>query len=296
MDSSDKQANLEVRCVPQSEAVDVYHWLGGDSAALPVGINQGLFEAATDGHRIGALWASILPGRSASITGPKLDECPQQANAARLLIREANRYLSQQQVQLAQAAINDGDDAIEWFAREGFQHAITVDWMACSPGHDVATDAYEPPKHLVFETYDDAMHDRLARLLEQTSRNSGDRAMTLDPRAAPEVLTGYRAVGRYSPDRWMILHTQQRDVGCLLMSEHPAEQQLEIVYLGVVPAARRAGLGHAAIRFAQYHASLGNYQQLILAVDAQNAPAQALYQKAGLICWKKHTVMLRVFG
>lgn len=296
MDQSDEQADLDIRCVPQSEAVDVYHWLGGDTAALPVGINQGLFEAAKQGKRIGAVWANITPGRSASIIGPKVEPHTQRPNAARLLIRAANRYLAQQRTRLAQAVITDEGSVAAWFAEEGFQHCIAVDWMACSIQHDEGPSGYEPPKHLVFETYSDTLHDRLARLLEQTSRKSADSAMTHDPRPPQEILAGYRAIGRYSPNLWFIIRAQQRDVGCLLMAEHPAEQQCEIVYLGIVPAARRTGLGQAGTQFALHQAAINGYQQLILAVDSNNGPAQAIYQKAGLICWKRQKIMLRIFG
>jgi RimJ/RimL family protein N-acetyltransferase len=110
------------------------------------------------------------------------------------------------------------------------------------------------------------------------------------------VLTGYQATGRFDPGHWRIVRSDGRDVGCLLLADHPAADQWELVYMGLVPAARGHGLGAEMIRFSQYLTGQAGRGRLVLAVDADNAPALALYASAGFLRWDRRSAFLRIFG
>ncbi len=68
-------------------------------------------------------------------------------------------------------------------------------------------------------------------------------------RSIDDVLAGYKAVGVYDPSRWFLVCAidqnppGRRDLGCLLLTEHSAEKNWELIYFGVVPEARGSGLG-----------------------------------------------------
>ncbi len=86
----------------------------------------------------------------------------------------------------------------------------------------------------------------------------------------------------------------QRDIGCLLLADHPESNQWELVYMGLVPEARGRGWGAKIARHAQWEAQRAGRERLVLAVDAANRPAVAMYQQAGLFAWDRRVVLLRV--
>ena len=72
-------------------------------------------------------------------------------------------------------------------------------------------------------------------------------------RDLPDVLASYRACGEFDPaERWFIACRGERDVGCLLLADHPDADQWEIVYVGLVPEERGRGSGLALTRHAQW--------------------------------------------
>jgi ribosomal protein S18 acetylase RimI-like enzyme len=83
-------------------------------------------------------------------------------------------------------------------------------------------------------------------------------------------------------------------VGCLLLGEDAAGAQWELVYMGVVPEARGRGIGLDLTRHAQWVARAAGCARMVLAVDATNAPALAVYAAAGFSSWDHRSVFLRV--
>jgi ribosomal protein S18 acetylase RimI-like enzyme len=111
-------------------------------------------------------------------------------------------------------------------------------------------------------------------------------------------LAGYKAVGIYDASRWFLVIQSEgegnvRDVGCLLLTEHPAEKNWELIYFGVVPLARGARLGIEIVRHAQWLMRQSRAERLVLAVDAANSPAIAVYAAAGFEAWDRRSVFLR---
>jgi ribosomal protein S18 acetylase RimI-like enzyme len=93
----------------------------------------------------------------------------------------------------------------------------------------------------------------------------------------------------------LIARRGQRDVGCLLLADHPLQNQWELVYMGIVPEARGMRLGLAVTRHAQRLAHGAGRERLVLAVDAANAPALELYRRAGFLAWDQRRVFLKIF-
>ncbi len=106
------------------------------------------------------------------------------------------------------------------------------------------------------------------------------------------VLTGYRNTGTYAPENWFLAVEGERDIGCLLLSEH-AGAIWEIVYMALVPEARGRGMGKSLVRFAQWHAGRLGAGSLVLAVDERNLPALRGYEDCGFILLERRRLLTK---
>jgi ribosomal protein S18 acetylase RimI-like enzyme len=77
-------------------------------------------------------------------------------------------------------------------------------------------------------------------------------------------------------------------------ADHNNTGQWEVVYLGLAPAARGQGYGLQLVQAAQSLARQKGAAQLLLAVDAANAPAIASYLAAGFVEWERRKIFLKV--
>ena len=87
-----------------------------------------------------------------------------------------------------------------------------------------------------------------------------------------------------------------RDIGCLILTDHPAEDQWELIYQGVLPEARGRGFGLEITRHAQWLTSQAGRSRLVLAVDAGNSPAIAAYASAGFQQWDRRYVFVKALS
>jgi ribosomal protein S18 acetylase RimI-like enzyme len=83
-------------------------------------------------------------------------------------------------------------------------------------------------------------------------------------------------------------------VGVLLLAEHPERDTWEVAYLGVVPEARRRGLGRAILHEGLALAKSSKRGTIEIAVDAGNSPAVGLYRVLGFTDVCRFAVHLRV--
>lgn len=110
-----------------------------------------------------------------------------------------------------------------------------------------------------------------------------------------EVLTSYRDTGEFDPQRWLIVQHEDRDVGCLLLADHPAADQWELVYMGLMAEARGRGFGLPLVQYAQWLTRLADRPRLVVAVDGANGPAMSVYDSAGFVSWDQRVVFWRKF-
>jgi ribosomal protein S18 acetylase RimI-like enzyme len=71
-------------------------------------------------------------------------------------------------------------------------------------------------------------------------------------------------------------------LGALLLSRAAPADTLELVYLGLTPAARGRGLGDVMMRRALASVAADGATRLSLAVDSDNVPALKLYYRHGM--------------
>lgn len=181
-------------------------------------------------------------------------------------------------------------DETQSLRQAGFTHAANLLYLVSTRN---VFPTQPPESQLAFCPFLPADERRLAEIVERTYIRSLDCPQLESLRDVKDVLSGYRAVGRFDPSRWLIARHQGVDVGCVLLAEHEGVGQWELTYLGVVPEARSQGFGLALVRQAQWLARQGGCERLVLAVDGNNRPALDVYTAAKFVAWDERRVYLR---
>jgi hypothetical protein len=184
-----------------------------------------------------------------------------------------------------------------WLHAAGFQHAATLEYLsveALAAAADAHTHDDDP---LEYEVFQESQRDRLADLVRRTYEGTLDCPALDGARDLDDVLADYRSIGRYSPSLWWFIREGDRDIGCLLLSDHPDEvrpelAQCELVYMGLVPAARGRRWGLSIARQAIRRAASAGRRRLALAVDAANTPATRIYRAAGFAPFARRELYL----
>jgi ribosomal protein S18 acetylase RimI-like enzyme len=241
---------------------------------------------------LGAVWAQIQPGRVASLWPPVAkDDAPETTNDA--LLSAMVQWLGRQDVRLAQVLLPvDASRQRAQFAAHGFDHLADLFYMvSLSAGFP----EHEPQSALQFQPVSATEPARLAEIVERTYERTLDCPQLNGVRDITDVLAGYRACGEFDPRHWLIVCAGGVDIGCLLLADHAADDQWEIVYAGLVPAARGRGYGRLMARHAQFLARAAARARLVLAVDATNIPAVKMYERAGFVAWDRRSALVRIF-
>ena len=254
---------------------------GGDSPPAT------LLGAYRGRRLVGAVFAQLQAGRSGVIGLPGALSGEPPATPRSLLAMAAQR-LAAEGARLIYAILEKATEAeVDLLRQIGFKHLAHLLYL-------VARESEFPPVRpeclLEFEPYSPATHQRLARVVEATYRQTMDCPGLESVRAVDDVLAGYRQMGAFDPGRWLIVCHAGGDVGCLLLTDHPRHQNLELVYMGVVPAARGKQWGYQIARYAQWVARQMGRQRVVLAVDEGNWPALKMYRQAGFEAWQRRTV------
>jgi mycothiol synthase len=255
------------------------------------GADRTVWTAYCGGKLIAATLVEVLPGKTAIMSPPQPSGEPSAA-APRELIGQVVERLATQGVRLAQVLLptqGGGDEAS--LIDCGFHLAANLLYLVSLIG---TLPSAMPEEDCEFLPYSPALHRRLTQVVEQTYAGSLDCPSIDQVRAVEDVLEGYRGAGVFDPARWLIVRRGGNDVGCLLLTDDAAGNQWELTYMGVIPAARGQGLGRAIVRHAQCLAALAGRERLVLAVDANNEPAIAVYTSANFIEWDQRRLFLRV--
>lgn len=274
------QRSALVEALDRTGLSDGAAWEGLLIAANPSG--------AAASPAVGATWVQRAPGNTAVVWPPSAS-----CAAADELLRSAAQWCDGQSIPLAQLSANADDGyASQRLAACGFAWLadlvyLYADVLGTSPAPEPRGGAVT----LVAHAGDDPQ--RLGDLIEQSYIDTLDCPGLDGLRLTRDVLAGYTSQGRHIPEHWYFVQSGGADVGVLILADHPAAENCELVYMGVIPAARGGGLGAFVVRRALGIASALGARRLVLAVDADNRPALALYRRAGFIEWGRRTVYAR---
>lgn len=209
------------------------------------------------------------------------------------LLSAADEFGRQRGARFIQLLESDADDARSDVLAESEYGKLTELVYArrkIDPG-----ESFGPlPAELACEPFRDEWVDDLSAILESTYTGSLDCPELTGLRAMEDILASHRSQGEHGTDHWLMVRWQDRWAGCLLLSSLRAGSSLEISYLGVVPEARGLGIGRALAEESARRAAAEGCSEVVLAVDARNAPALAMYEDAGFEPWDVRTVYLRV--
>ena len=255
------------------------------------GSDAELITALRGEQVVGAALVRKQPGQVAQVWTPRLvDHEP--ADTAVKLLTAAACAAGQWRCSLVQAVLEPKYD-IEYSALEGagFERIadllFLVSWLQEAP-------AELPPWSFELVTYRGQDRARQAAVIEATYDGTLDCPRLNGVRRAEDVVAGHESNGVFDPNNWFFVRLGGQDIGCLLLAEHGNGENWELVYVGLTPAARGRGYGLQLIQSAQSMARRKGASQLLLAVDAANAPAVASYLAAGFVVWDRRPVYLKI--
>jgi len=196
------------------------------------------------------------------------------------IVQAMTACLQQKQAWLSQVLLNCDDvPTRQIFLRNGYQHFTDLLFMSRTINSDPDVRNGSEAEWVVYDP--EQTHQRFVHVIEQTYIDSQDCPELNDIRTAEQALRSYQISGEFNPALWFLLHAEGVDLGVLLLTAHPDEQCCELVYCGLIPAARGNRWGEKMMAFAIRKAYQSGFRSLFLAVDNRNRPAIHLYHKMG---------------
>ena len=254
---------------------------------------NGLFELRRGDCMVAASLAQVQEGRTATVSPPRTFPMDRD-DFAQMLYEAIDGLLINENVRLAQVLVTtDASQDARRLITAGYRHSVDLMYLV-SPRHQFPE--AQPTTEINFESFSEQQRSRLERIIGLTYQKTLDCPSLNGLRQIHDVLEGYRTTGVYSPNRWFFLTSEGLDIGCLLLSDHPAEDQWEVVYLGLIPEVRGRNWGLAATRMAQWKTGQAGRCRLVLAVDSLNLPAISIYAAAGFEMWDRRSIFLKWFG
>lgn len=250
---------------------------------------QGLVVALRGEQLRGAAWVQRQPGNTAIFWPPQLNS-GEAAETGLNLARAAGNMIRGANIGLVQALVSSWESVhVPRLLAAGFEPLAVLLYLSC-PTDSVPSPQPSSESNLEFTAYDESQRDRLAELIERTYEGTLDCAALNGVRRMDEVLDGYRATGVFREQNWRFVREAECDIGVLLLADHPADEYIELVYMGLIPGVRGRGLGRQIARQAVSMARSARARRIVLAVDAANKPALQMYRAVGFEAWDRRLV------
>ncbi len=225
--------------------------------------------------RIDAVIAILpQPGR----TGLCLISAPETANIAihGRLIRHAWNQIPAQDLTMAQALLEEPHrHAHKAFAEGGFHCLATLVYLQKTIAPTPSPAPFAAPFQI--ETWTPNLRPAFLQALDHSYIDTRDCPDLCGRRSTEDALASHLGVGRFKPNLWLLLREAGRPAGVILINPLPQSDAAELVYLGLAPEARRRGLGTLLLLHGIHRTAAAGIGRLLLAADADNAPALRLY-------------------
>jgi ribosomal protein S18 acetylase RimI-like enzyme len=260
----------------------------------PGALQEGLIACKSPAGVVGAMLCMHAPGRVLMAWPPKAYQSAGRAARRTIyaqLFQAARGLALECGARFIQLLAPDADpDADEGLAQAGFSRLTRLLYLRRIV--DPAETVPAPPSNLEFVVYDDALRPELQVVLERSYAGSLDCPELNGVRSMDDVVASHAGPGDFDPANWRLARRDGQWVGCLLLTPLANQGALEVAYLAVVPEARGRGLGVELTRQAVRIALERGMCEVVLAVDARNAPALAMYESQGFVPWDAREVYL----
>jgi mycothiol synthase len=256
---------------------------------------DGLLVCRDGENLIGTIGALPLPGAAGLIYPPQAVGTVSRETAENMLLDTAIAWLRQRGAKFAQALLSAGEAASAGpLQRRGFTHITTLLYL-----EKLLADADQfcnASSSLDLETYAACDSQAFHNALIASYEGSLDCPEINGLRSAEDIVAGYRAVPGCRLERWWLARYQNTPVGVLITAASQEPATWELLYIGLVPAARRQGFGMELTRAAMAQARAAAAARLILTVDRRNLPAQRMYASLGFEQYERREVYMAFFG
>ena len=181
------------------------------------------------------------------------------------------------------------DVDVNAFEAARFQRIARLSYLEA----DVASAEQPTGQDVALEAYCESDRERLAKVIELTYEQSQDCPNVDGMRSLDSVIEGYRQTGEFREENWFFVVLDGKDVGCLLLADHPITVRWELVYMGLNVEVRGRGLGTHLAEFARWRVQQGGGKRLVVAVDSNNSPAISAYTRAGFDGFAEQQVLAK---
>lgn len=252
----------------------------------------GLLAARRGRKLVGAAFAQVLPGRAATFWPPQLIPGEPETTAD-ALVSKAIAHAREAGVGVVHAVLEGHPRPadVARLEKAGFAPLAELYYLTAD-ARDFPNSPPEGP--LTFEPCTNENYRRLCDLVEATYEATLDCPGLDGLRTASEVLEGYGADPGTCLPNWHLVRHQDRDVGCLLVTDYGEHGNCELTYMGLVPSVRGNGWGLHVTRYAQWLTRSLGRGRIVLAVDSANQPARDMYAAAGFRGWDRRQVYMLV--
>lgn len=248
------------------------------SASGPAG---GLWLCEKRGQVVSGVLPVVSPGKTMLLFVPQRATDSAFESMTRMAIEACCRRAASAGIVLAQTLVEPGEEPIEsLFGACSFVRLAELIYLQTPAPKTVARPALGAGLRWV--SYSDQTHDLFGHTILSVYSDSLDCPALNGMRKIEDVLAGHKSTGLFSSDRWLLLCEGPTPLAVLLLNGVPRGNAMEIVYLGIVPWARRRGLGKLLMRQAMALCAEARVDRLTLAVDSDNAPALRLYWGHGM--------------
>lgn len=240
-----------------------------------------LWTARDEGRIVGAAMVVPHPGKTALLMTSGPEDRAQAVRLGALVRATLGACRARPDIWLVQALTSPGEPLrAEALGLGGMQHLASLEYMERPTGSLEGAEA-APPAGCRFEPWDPTQRALLRDLLQRTYVDTLDCPGLSKLRDPEDILDGHLAAGNHDPALWTIAWQGSTPCGALLMSASGISESIEVVYLGLAPESRGHGLGRALLAHGLALVAARPEPTVSLAVDARNAPALALYARAG---------------
>lgn len=250
--------------------------------------------AERSGRIVAACLCMDAPGRTANVFLPNHVSGPDVADLVVQMLCEHVRAAEGRGLRILQSmTAPDADTDRELLKRSGFRRLTELLYLERDARRPVAP-ASRPPPPVTWESYSPGNREAFARVVAGTYEGSRDCAELSGVRTIDDTLASHRATGEFDPRFWLLARNGEDVLGVLLLSRLPERASTEVVYMGLLPAARGRGYGVTLLRRALDAAREQGSTALTLTVDVENAPARRLYGAFGFVETARREVWMRI--